>query len=498
MNKYINNHLVISQDDEEYDKLLKYLNKECKFKNPIYGTNIRMGFPIYGIPPTISCYEVDNKTNSIKIFRGNHNKLKKVFNFKFINQTVTKPIDKLFEFKDFFKPFEYQKRSIDEIIQNRRSQGVIYAACGSGKTILSMMLIEERKQKTLILVDSIKLMKQWESEIDKFSNYSKKDIGLFYGQKKEIKDITIALIQSANRHLDELSGNFGMVICDEVHKCTAETFQKTIHSFNCKYRYGLSGSLKRKDKKEFLIFQSIGDVISKVTEKDVEGDNQKIPYKVYVVKTNFKYNEESDNNDKRLKKVNAIKNSAKKKDNKKLLSQLEKRSNKFNYTEFIEQISKDKNRNKLIIKYIKKEAKKNKCIVFSDRVLHCKYLNFQLLKEDIQSMNIIGGSEKKLNVLDVFNFAKEKMVKNELDVIIGTSQCVNESMNIPILSVGFVTSPTANNEIKLKQQLGRIIRYQKDKKIAKLYYFWDSRVPKFEKSINNLKRVYGRDNVIIL
>lgn len=149
--------------------------------------------------------------------------------------------------------------------------GVIVSPPGSGKTIMGLELIAQKKQPTLILVHRKQLFDQWIERIQSFLSIPKKQIGQIGNQKSVIgKEITVAMIQSLTRgDISELRNRFGMVIVDECHHIPAKSFREVIKKLNCYYLYGLTATPKRKNNDEKLIYVYIGNIIYEMTQKEL-------------------------------------------------------------------------------------------------------------------------------------------------------------------------------------------------------------------------------------
>ena len=147
--------------------------------------------------------------------------------------------------------------------------GVIVAPSGSGKTIIGLEIIAQRKLPALILVHRKQLLDQWIERTQSFLGIPKKDIGQYYSVKKKTgEQITIAMMQTLVRtdNFTELQNKFGTIIVDECHHIPAKTFREVISQLNPKYIYGLTATPKRKHNDESLIYMFIGDIIAQMEQ----------------------------------------------------------------------------------------------------------------------------------------------------------------------------------------------------------------------------------------
>jgi superfamily II DNA or RNA helicase len=141
-------------------------------------------------------------------------------------------------------PFRFTKdqfEAVDSWITNGYKGSIIYST-GSGKTEIAFECARracesiEYKQRTnvsgdnlfsiLFLLPRIVLVQQ---NIDRLTKYGipQEKIGPFFGERKEVCEITISTYQSAISNLD-LINNANMIIFDEVHLVsdTATTLRK--------------------------------------------------------------------------------------------------------------------------------------------------------------------------------------------------------------------------------------------------------------------------------
>jgi len=131
-------------------------------------------------------------------------------------------------------------------------------------TFMSINVLSELKTKTIVVVNKIPLMRQWESELRRF--IPNIEIGFIQGQKNvsvEGKDVVIAMLQSLARvdYPDSLFDDFGLVIVDEAHNTSSRVFSQVLSKLCCRYTIGLSATPKRSDGCEYVFKYHIGDIV---------------------------------------------------------------------------------------------------------------------------------------------------------------------------------------------------------------------------------------------
>lgn len=454
------------------DETLNQLKKLCTYSNPDYYKRKAMGFSTTGLTSVIKTYKI-NKNHSIEFSRGELKNIRTVLrgnniDFKLIDKTIKVPLEKEifcnFVNKDGkeFELDELQLKSLKQVAFYK--QGIIHAVTAAGKTAIILKLIEIVKQKALILVHTEKLFTQWVEEISKVYSIPKEEVGVVGYGKFKIKDITVSTVQTACKKYDKMNEYFGIVILDESHHCPAQTFFKTLNNFQATYRVGCTGTLKRKDGKEFLIYSAFGEVLSRITDEFLLKQNRIHQIQVQVIPTNFdcrKFNEDDE--------------------------EIE-----FSYSEYINEVVSNKERNDLIVSYIIEEIKKkNYCIVSTDRLAHCETLKELITREGFRVKYLRGGKEFKAEGEAAIN----QIDKGILHCVIATS-VGDEGVNIPKLNRSFIVLRSANNSSRLIQQAGRVKRAAEGKVDAIVYYFWDYKM--FYGDLAKIRKVFGKNNVKVL
>ncbi len=90
---------------------------------------------------------------------------------------------------------EYQQHATTDILG--RDFGVLQAPTGSGKTVMALSVIAERRQPCLIIVHSKELLSQWVERIEQFLGIPREEIGIIGNGKMKIdKRITVGIINS--------------------------------------------------------------------------------------------------------------------------------------------------------------------------------------------------------------------------------------------------------------------------------------------------------------
>ncbi|MGF1636776.1 MAG: DEAD/DEAH box helicase family protein [Cyclobacteriaceae bacterium] len=163
----------------------------------------------------------------------------------------------------------HQQHVIETVF--KKNFGVIVAPPGSGKTVIGLKIIADKRQPALIIVHRKQLLDQWTERIEAFMGIPRKDIGVIgQGKSKIGKQITVATIQSLPKQIDSVKNQFGTIIVDECHHVPAETFRTTIEKLHTYYLYGLTATPFRKYNDGKMIFTHLGEIIANIQPTEIE------------------------------------------------------------------------------------------------------------------------------------------------------------------------------------------------------------------------------------
>jgi DNA excision repair protein ERCC-3 len=165
--------------------------------------------------------------------------------------------------------------------------GVVVLPCGSGKTIVGMLLMNMLKTNTLILTTNVAATHQWIDELLDKTDLKVEDLAEYSGDRKAIAPVTIATYQiitwrprRADASTEDGRAEFphfklfrerawGLIIYDEVHLLPAPVFRVTAE-LQAVRRLGLTATLIREDGNEDAVFSLVGPKRYDVPWKDIE------------------------------------------------------------------------------------------------------------------------------------------------------------------------------------------------------------------------------------
>jgi superfamily II DNA or RNA helicase len=300
---------------------------------------------------------------------------------------------------------------------SKKDYGVIVAPPGSGKTVIGLKIIADKRQPALIIVHRKQLLEQWIERIEAFMGIPKRDIGVIgQGKSKIGKQITVATIQSLPKQMESVKNQFGTIIVDECHHVPAETFRNTIEKLEAYYLYGLTATPFRKYNDGKMIFTHLGEIIANIQPAEIENYKQA---KIIIRKTELDvpYNSKTDN---------------------------------------FESLSKilvhDTARNKLILEDVKTELNQGrKAVIITERKEHIDTL-YLFLKQSYEVIALSGedsetSKKAKWKILQEGNF----------QVLITTGQYFGEGTDLQNINCLFLVYPFSF-EGKLIQYIGRVQR----------------------------------------
>jgi DNA excision repair protein ERCC-3 len=182
-----------------------------------------------------------------------------------------------------FTPRDYQIEAAQSVLGDGRpgtGYGVVALPCGSGKTIVGMVIMSLLKTNTLILTTNVAAVHQWIEELVDKTEISREQIAEYSGDTKSVAPVTIATYQiitwRPGRDADFphfrlfREQHWGLIIYDEVHLLPAPVFRVTAE-LQAVRRLGLTATLIREDGAEDAVFSLVGPKRYDVPWKELEG-----------------------------------------------------------------------------------------------------------------------------------------------------------------------------------------------------------------------------------
>ncbi len=336
-----------------------------------------------------------------------------------------------FQFSGELRP--YQQVAFDAV--KKKSFGVIEAATGSGKTVMALALIGCRRQPTFVVVHTKELLYQWKERVRDFLEV---EPGLVGDGKFNLAPVTIGIVNSARKRIEELVPHFGHLIVDECHRVPASLFTEVVSRFDCHYLLGLSATAFRSDiEMTKLIYYFMGDRLHRVDRDELKATGAILAPQVIRTATSFTYGYRGD------------------------------------YQALIKGLVKHEGRNLQILRDIVKIAQEpdsGTSLVVSDRISHCQFFVEKLKQRGVKVELLYGQL-----VPETRGAIVEAVLKGEVEVLVATLQLISEGFDCPGLSTLFLTTPISF-EGRLLQVIGRIMRPAENKR-ARVFDYIDENVP---------------------
>jgi superfamily II DNA or RNA helicase len=143
------------------------------------------------------------------------------------------------------QPRPYQQTAVRNWLANG-GRGVVVLPTGSGKTIVAFMAMEQAPVRTLVIVPTIELLRQWHDGLVKHLGLPVELVGVVGGGERRLGPITVMTYDSAAMPQRKLA-EFGLLIVDEVHHLPAPTYRRIAAKTAAPWRLGLSATPERSD-----------------------------------------------------------------------------------------------------------------------------------------------------------------------------------------------------------------------------------------------------------
>ena len=435
--------------------VLKLVKKDLRFYNPIWVENEKMGRWNRGTPKFIDMFtEVNGRFGMPSAYIEDLIRILERKDLEYNIHDLRKKNPVNFAFSGDLR--SYQSFACSEVLFH--DTGTLVAPTGSGKTVMGIHIIAERKERTLILVHTKELAFQWIERISQFLNIDEKEIGLLgAGKKKEGDRVQIALVQSIFRNPGFFPADaFGFVIVDECHRVPSRTFREAITQFKPYYSLGLTATAFRRDKLDKLIFYSVGPIRHEIPKDKLEEQGAILKARVIMRETQFEPS------------YDAV----------------------AEYSQMLSELTRDKKRNQLICSDIASYSNSDDiCLILSDRKAHCELLRDLLEAYGIKAQVLHGSISQKKRKDIIANIGQRGY-----RYIIATGQLIGEGFDCKELNVMFITTPIKFSG-RLIQYVGRVLRPAKNKEIAVIHDYVDWYVEVLERAAYSRIKVYGKENI---
>ena len=350
-----------------------------------------------------------------------------------------------FSFKGKLRP--YQEKALSEA--HKACFSTLVVPTGGGKTVMALASIAERKQPAIVICHTKELLYQWRDRAMEFLGLKEDEVGIVGDGHYTISPLTIALVQTARKHLKDLPRHFGYVIVDECHRTPASTFSETVSAFPAWYSLGLSATPYRRDGLNKVIGWYCGWHRVKIDQAELADIGAVLRPRIVWRQTPFTYWYEDD------------------------------------YQDMISSLVEDEQRNLLIAGDILKAAGQGRtCLVVSDRVKHLEALR-AMTSHEVYGELLTGRTPRKKRMEIV-----ESLRSGRLHLVFSTFSLIGEGFDCPGLDTLFLASPIKFSG-RLIQTIGQVLRPTEGKQPL-IYDYRDVEVGVLDYQAKGRARVYER------
>ena len=359
-----------------------------------------------------------------------------------------------FHFNGKLRPF--QADAVKDMLSY--SHGVLSSGTGSGKTVMGLYLIAERKQPTLIIVHTKELLNQWIDRIESFLGIPANEVGVIGSGKFTLGDkITVGMVQTLCKRVDDVKDLFGHVIVDECHRCPSKTFSDVITAFDARFLLGLSATAFRRDGLTRAIYFHLGDCRHQVDKTALLERGHLCPARVVWHETTFDTVLDASTE----------------------------------YSKVLSELTQDPERNRQICNDVAGDDCQGIKLVLSDRRDHCQELQ-RILKQDhgLGSTVLTGGLSAKDRAT-----VTDQISQDRVNVLICTGQLIGEGYDLPALESLFLATPIKFSG-RLIQYIGRVLRPSPGKDHAVIHDYSDNLVGVLDCSARARASVYQNEGIM--
>ncbi len=334
---------------------------------------------------------------------------------------------------------DYQEQAVAAAIEAETC--FVRAPTGSGKTTVGFAIPSRlKKVPTIVIVWSGGLFNQWMKRAQTELGYKASEVGQVRAGKVKLRPLTIAMQQSlaavfekGGEVAEEILESFGVVVCDELQRFAARTLFATVDPFRAKYRIGISADERRKDSREFLIYDLFDKPAADIPRQKLIDEGHVLDVEIRVVPTKFDSLIRDD------------------------------------FSSLVEAMTLDAGRNRIVDRIVESEALKQgqQLLILTHRREHAREIDARVARMGLSSGTMLGTKDDEA----IFEETLAGLLDGTKRVGVGTVQSIGQGIDLPKLGVGILTMPMHTNRQQFGQVRGRFCRPEKDR--ARLYYLWD-------------------------
>jgi superfamily II DNA or RNA helicase len=149
-------------------------------------------------------------------------------------------------------------------------RGVVELPTGAGKTVVAVDAVAALGVPTLVVVPTIDLLDQWRRELETEFDVA---VGQFGGGEQTQAPITVSTYDSAYLRAEDVGGDFGLVVFDEVHHLGGEGYRDAARLLSAPVRLGLTATFERPDGAHEVVADLVGPKVYEAAVDDLAGEH---------------------------------------------------------------------------------------------------------------------------------------------------------------------------------------------------------------------------------
>lgn len=148
----------------------------------------------------------------------------------------------------------YQQKALNAWLDAGK-KGVIVLPTGAGKTYIALKAMEILNVATLVVVPTLDLVTQWREQLE---HQFGAEVGVYGGGEGLLKALTVATYDSAYIRAPQLGNKFLLLIFDEVHHLPAPSYSQIAEMYIAPFRMGLTATYERDDGRHRMLSRLVG------------------------------------------------------------------------------------------------------------------------------------------------------------------------------------------------------------------------------------------------
>jgi superfamily II DNA or RNA helicase len=174
-------------------------------------------------------------------------------------------------------PRSYQSEAVAAWLR-AGARGLIELPTGAGKTVVAFDAIARLGVRTLIVVPTIELLRQWRAEVVARLGAPEEHVGIVGGGDRRTGPITVITYDSAALPRRRLAG-YGLIVFDEAHHLPAASYRGIVAKAGAPWRLGLSATLQRADGLHADLEALVGPIVYTRSAEELAADRHIAAYK---------------------------------------------------------------------------------------------------------------------------------------------------------------------------------------------------------------------------